>query len=110
MSITMPSDLRIPKTCWCGAAQLTQFNAEYMRCESCQTLLCICAPVQGDPRLRDDDSALYGKQYWLSHQQETYGLGDIYQRSRTDLPERNLYWLSQLLKLKLPPGKTLEIG
>ncbi|MDW8262976.1 MAG: class I SAM-dependent methyltransferase, partial [Phycisphaerales bacterium] len=41
---------------------------------------------------------------------EQYGLGDIYQRSRTDLPERNLFWLNQLLKLKLPPGKALEIG
>lgn len=98
------------KTCWCGGARLTKFNAEYIRCEMCQTLICICPPNPGDPRVKDDESALYGKDYWMKHQQASYGLGDIHQRSRTDLPERNLYWLNQLLKIKLPPGNALEIG
>jgi len=98
------------KTCWCGGARLSTFNAEYVRCEACQTLICACPPNPGDPRMRDDESALYGKDYWLKHQQQAYGLGDIYQRSRTDLSERNLFWLNQLLKIKLPPGNALEIG
>ena len=97
------------RTCWCGGARLDSFNAEYLRCHACQTLICICAPKPGDPRM-DDSGALYGKDYWLKHQQESYGLGDIQARSRTDLPERNLFWLNQLLKVKLPPGNALEIG
>lgn len=98
------------KICWCGGAKMLPFNAEYLRCAACETLVCICPPTPGDPRNADDESALYGKQYWFTHQQQSYGLGDINQRSRTDLPERNLFWLNQLLRLKLPPGKALEIG
>jgi SAM-dependent methyltransferase len=96
--------------CWCGGRALSQFNAEYARCPDCQTLICTNPPRQVDPRQADDSSALYGKDYWLKHQQQSYGLGDIHQRARTDLPERNLFWLNQLLKLKLPPGRALELG
>ncbi len=98
------------KMCWCGGARLASFNAEYVRCEACHTLICTCSPEPGDPRIRDDESSLYGKDYWYRQNDAPDRAGDIFQRSRTDLPERNLFWLNQLLKVKLPPGNALEIG
>jgi len=92
--------------CWCGGAT-EAFSAEYARCRACRTLVCRCAPPPGDPARAD---ALYGREYWFSHQRESYGLGDIVARSRADLGERNVFWLNQLLNLRLPPGKALEIG
>jgi 2-polyprenyl-3-methyl-5-hydroxy-6-metoxy-1,4-benzoquinol methylase len=58
----------------------------------------------------DDEQAYYGKQYWLDHQARDFGLPDIYQRARQDLPERCIYWLRTLLAQKTPPGEVLELG
>ena len=60
--------------------------------------------------VNDDETDFYGKQYWLSHQQQDLGNPDIYARSRNDLKERNLHWLQALLKYSLPPAKVLELG
>jgi 2-polyprenyl-3-methyl-5-hydroxy-6-metoxy-1,4-benzoquinol methylase len=113
MQTVSPKRQRAPKAdqttaCWCGRRDLEPFNSAYVRCRDCQTLVCTCPPAPGDPA--GDHDALYGREYWFSHQRESYGLGDIAQRSRTDLPERNIFWLNQLLKLTLPPGRALEIG
>jgi 2-polyprenyl-3-methyl-5-hydroxy-6-metoxy-1,4-benzoquinol methylase len=72
------------------------------------TLICTCPPDPGDATV--DPKALYGSDYWFTHQRESYGLGDIGQRSRSDLPERNTFWLNELLNLRLPPARVLEIG
>lgn len=87
---------------------MAAFCHEYVRCESCRTLICACPPEQGDATA--DPHSLYGREYWFTHQRESYGLGDITQRARTDFPERNIFWLNQLLNLRLPPGRVLEIG
>jgi SAM-dependent methyltransferase len=63
-----------------------------------------------DLAVDDDDSAFYGKQYWLQHQQADLDQPDIYARARGDLPERNLHWLKALLKYRLPPARVVELG
>ena len=97
--------------CWCGSEKLEPFSQHYARCLNCNTLVCQSfQPVQEDLRVKDDDHDFYGREYWLSHQTQDYRHPDIFQRTRNDLPERCLYWLSTLLKYKLPPGKSLELG
>jgi 2-polyprenyl-3-methyl-5-hydroxy-6-metoxy-1,4-benzoquinol methylase len=53
---------------------------------------------------------LYGKQYWISPKVEGFELPDIFTRSRADLIERCLYWLTHVLRYKKPPGRSLEVG
>jgi 2-polyprenyl-3-methyl-5-hydroxy-6-metoxy-1,4-benzoquinol methylase len=61
-------------------------------------------------RVSDDAASFYGKDYWLKHVKEDYGFPDVFERSRSDLPERCTYWIRDILKYKLPPAKTLELG
>jgi 2-polyprenyl-3-methyl-5-hydroxy-6-metoxy-1,4-benzoquinol methylase len=61
-------------------------------------------------RVADEDTDLYGREYWFSHQVRDLGQPTIAVRSRTDLSERCLYWLRTMLKYKRPPGRVLELG
>ncbi len=58
----------------------------------------------------DDGESFYGKQYWFEHQNDDYGFDTIVKRFRTDLSERTLFWLDKILKLRLPPAQTIELG
>ena len=60
--------------------------------------------------VKNDDTDLYGRDYWFGHQAGDLGLPTIVTRSRTDLPERCLYWLRALLKFKKPPARVLELA
>lgn len=95
--------------CWCGNQDLLPFSPDYQVCNRCQTLVLSEIIIENTPVVPDDDS-FYGKAYWFDHQQNDLGLDDILSRSRTDMPERVLYWLNTFLKYKIPPAKTLEIG
>ncbi len=99
-----------PPPCWCGNKSLETFSADYLRCPSCETLVVNEMPVKDRSEVADDSDDFYGKDYYLSHLTEYYGLPDISTRARSDLPERCTHWLSTLLKFKLPPAKILELG
>ncbi len=97
--------------CWCGHTALEDFSPDYWRCPECQTL--VLREMRGEEisQVRDDDHDFYGKNYYLRHVQEDYGLPDLETRARADLPERCLHWLSTLLKFVPGPGaRTLELG
>jgi 2-polyprenyl-3-methyl-5-hydroxy-6-metoxy-1,4-benzoquinol methylase len=100
-------------TCWCGSTALLPFSDGYLFCENCKTLVLKEQADKEDNNLfsvENDDKDFYGKQYWFEHQEADLGFGNIFSRTRTDLPERILYWLGTLLKYKTPPGRTLELG
>jgi 2-polyprenyl-3-methyl-5-hydroxy-6-metoxy-1,4-benzoquinol methylase len=98
------------RTCWCGADRLIKFSAEYFRCLDCNTLVSQAGLSHDQLQVKDDAIDFYGKQYWLEHQSKDLGYPDINQRARLDLPERCIHWLKTLLKYRLPPAKTLELG
>lgn len=97
-------------TCWCGNTDLVPFGPDYVECRQCGTLVLRKQLSVADLAVDDDDSAFYGKQYWLQHQQADLDQPDIYARARGDLPERNLHWLKALLKYRLPPARVMELG
>jgi 2-polyprenyl-3-methyl-5-hydroxy-6-metoxy-1,4-benzoquinol methylase len=97
-------------SCWCGARETAPFSSHYQRCLSCGTLYLIEMPTAEDLQVTPDDGGLYGQEYWLSHQEDSYDQPNIHERARLDLGERCAYWLQTLLKYKLPPGRALEIG
>ncbi len=99
-----------PLSCWCGNTQLEPFGLGYCLCGACQTLVSASAAAQSDPRVRDDATAYYGRDYWFRHQTADLNCPNIITRSRTDLSERCVHWLRSLLHFKLPPAKVLEIG
>ena len=96
--------------CWCGSNKLRVFSEHYNKCEECNTLLVKQRMPDDFYRVSDDAASFYGKDYWLKHVKEDYGFPDVFERSRNDLPERCTYWIRDILKYKLPPAKTLELG
>lgn len=106
----MNSSLADTFACWCGSKELAEFSSHYRRCKDCGTL--VRHPRQPDEFyiVRDDAKDFYGKEYWISRTIEGFELPDIFKRSRIDLTERCLYWLTYVLRYKRPPGKSLEVG
>ncbi len=98
------------RNCWCGHAGFAAFNDDYQVCRHCGTLVSQNSLTDDQLRVVDDEADFYGKQYWLGHQADDLGFPDIQARARADLTERNLHWLKTLLKYRLPPGRTVEIG
>ncbi len=96
--------------CWCGSDALKVFSEHYSRCESCNTLVCRLRMPEEFYRGEDNSKSFYGKEYWTSYVKEGLGFQDIFERSRADLAERCIYWLRAILKYKLPPAATLELG
>lgn len=99
-----------PPTCWCGNTDLAPFDADYLRCPRCETLVLREMPRGDVTAVAADEVGLYGKDYWFNHQENDVGFPNIIRRARADLPERCVHWLRAVLKYKLPPAKTLELG
>ena len=102
--------MRNKRICWCGTSELIEFSENYSKCAHCGTLISQNSLSDEELVVKDDETDFYGKQYWIGHQKDDLGFPDIYERSRNDLTERNLHWLSTLLKYKLPPTQVLELG
>jgi SAM-dependent methyltransferase len=98
------------RQCWCGADDLEEFGAAYLRCTACDTLVGQAGLSDEQTRVVDDTRDYYGRRYWLEHQTDELALPDIYARARSDLPERCADWLRMLLRYRRPPAKVLEIG
>ncbi|MDR2872197.1 MAG: class I SAM-dependent methyltransferase [Xanthomonadaceae bacterium] len=96
--------------CWCGNSNFTSYGPDYMHCLTCDTLVSQKGLSHDQTQVTNDEDDFYGKKYWLDHQQQDLSQPGILERARTDIPERNLYWLEALLKYKLPPATTLELG
>ncbi len=97
--------------CWCGNARLEDFSPDYWRCAECETLVVRAMRGEDISRVQDDERDFYGKNYYLRHVQDDYGLPNLETRAREDLPERGLHWLRTLLKFVPDAGaRTLELG
>lgn len=100
--------------CWCGSKKIVPFSEHYFKCEDCHCLIVKKRKEDCHFSAGDLSDQLYRKDYWTQPEdengQQRVDIRNIYQRSRDDLSERCLYWLSNILKYKLPPAKSLEIG
>ncbi|MDD2921823.1 MAG: class I SAM-dependent methyltransferase [Anaerolineales bacterium] len=95
--------------CWCGNSDLLDYSPTYSHCAACDTLILKEWPFE-DPTHVNDQGEIYGKDYFLKHLPESYGLPSLYERARQDLTGRTPYWLRALLKYRLPSAKVLELG
>jgi 2-polyprenyl-3-methyl-5-hydroxy-6-metoxy-1,4-benzoquinol methylase len=100
----------IVRRCWCGNGPLEAFSLEYSYCKTCGTLVSQAGLSLEETQVQHDQTDFYGKNYWLSHQKDELGYPDIFERARRDLPERCIHWMRTVLKYKLPPARTLELG
>jgi 2-polyprenyl-3-methyl-5-hydroxy-6-metoxy-1,4-benzoquinol methylase len=96
--------------CWCGQTELADFSPDYLCCENCQTLVVRNWPPAERFNVSDDASDFYGRSYYESHVTEDYGLPSLAERARNDLNERCMHWMRTVLKYRLPPARTLELG
>lgn len=96
--------------CWCGNQDLLPFSDDYFYCDHCKTLVLRKWADDKFFSVEKDEQDFYGKSYWFEHQQKDLGFDNVLTRARNDIPERILHWLSILLKYKLPPANTLELG
>ena len=100
----------VSQKCWCGCQALEKFSDHYWKCGKCGCLVSDILYSQTNHLHFDDPPKLYDKRYWFEHQVNELGLPDIISRSRSDLIERCIFWLRELLNRKLPPARVLEIG
>ena len=110
MTQSHPQQSQQPAACWCGGTDLRPFSGDYLRCARCETLVLRAMPQSDVTAVGPDEAGLYGKDYWFNHQENDVGFPNITRRSRADLPERCVHWLRAVLRYKLPPAKTLELG
>jgi 2-polyprenyl-3-methyl-5-hydroxy-6-metoxy-1,4-benzoquinol methylase len=96
--------------CWCGQTNLVEFSPEYLLCERCQTLVVKNWPPAEQFDVVHDESDFYGRSYYESHVIQDYGLPSLGERARNDLNERCMHWMRTVLKYRLPPARTLELG
>ena len=96
-------------SCWCGSKRLAPFSAHYLRCVDCETLCVAVMPDPGSLLVADDEGDLYGSEYF-DRMSKSHGFPPLEERARGEIPERCTYWLRSLLRRKLPPGSTLELG
>jgi 2-polyprenyl-3-methyl-5-hydroxy-6-metoxy-1,4-benzoquinol methylase len=96
--------------CWCGSVDLTTFSPDYFVCGACRTLVARAMPGPEIGRVIDEELDFYGRHYWFEYQEHQLGTPDITVRARADLPERCVYWLRTLLRYRIPPGRTLDVG
>ena len=96
--------------CWCGSADLKPFSPDYLICGECRTLVAAAMPGREIARVEDEERDFYGRRYWFEYQERELGNPDITVRARSDLPERCVYWLRTVLRYRLPPARTLDVG
>jgi 2-polyprenyl-3-methyl-5-hydroxy-6-metoxy-1,4-benzoquinol methylase len=96
--------------CWCGQTDLADFSPEYFCCENCQTLVLKNWPEAEQFDVVQDESDFYGRGYYESHLPRDYGYPSLEKRARDDLNERCMHWMRTVLKYRLPPAWTLELG
>ncbi len=101
--------MRSESSCWCGNRILEPFSTDYLRCAACETLVLANMPPSEALLVRDDEHDLYGKHYF-ERLAELHNQPSLETRSRADLPERCIYWLSALLRYRQPPARVLELG
>lgn len=107
---TYLSTVNSSHTCWCGQTELADFSPDYLRCPKCQTLVLRNWPSAERFDVVDDASDFYGRNYYEKHLSEDYGLPSLEERARNDLNERCMHWMRAVLKYRLPPAHTLELG
>jgi SAM-dependent methyltransferase len=95
--------------CWCGQTDLADFSPEYLRCENCQTLVLKNWPPAEQFDVVHDESDFYGRSYYESFVVQ-HGYPSLAERACNDLNERCMHWMRTVLKYRLPPARTLELG
>jgi 2-polyprenyl-3-methyl-5-hydroxy-6-metoxy-1,4-benzoquinol methylase len=95
--------------CWCGQLKLADFSAEYLCCENCHTLVVRNWPPAERFDVIDDIRDFYGRSYYESFVVQD-GYPSLAERTRNDLNERCMHWMRTVLKYRLPPARTLELG
>jgi 2-polyprenyl-3-methyl-5-hydroxy-6-metoxy-1,4-benzoquinol methylase len=96
--------------CWCGNTEFSDFSEGRLLCENCQTLVPKDWPAAEHFIVDDDGKDFYGQKYYESHLTNDLGLPTLKERARADINERCMHWLRTVLKYKLPPGRSLELG
>jgi len=106
----METELSGLERCWCSSIDFAPSpHPDYLVCRGCGTAKLRAGLETGQEPVTDEQSHLYGEQYWNEHMLG-YGYPPLAERAREDLTGRAQYWMQQLLKYRLPPGKTLELG
>lgn len=100
----------MPKKCYCGNEELSQYSDNYYVCHKCHTLI---SKVDFDSDLyevQDEDNDLYGKNYWQKMMEEMTGQTSLDGVIDYYLKGRVVYWIKYMLKYIPVNSKVAEIG
>jgi len=100
----------MPNKCWCGNKDLQNYSEEYYKCNKCYSLVSKRDFDNSITHIKNEDTDLYGKNYWETKMLHLSGMGSINDLVDMYLKERGIYWLRYLLKYILPGTLIAEIG
>ncbi|MEM7583938.1 MAG: methyltransferase domain-containing protein [Acidobacteriota bacterium] len=95
--------------CWCGEVDAEPLRSDYGICARCGTVI-YTEPYDPSDFAAGGSSDFYSDHYWQVHVPKTLGLPGLDQRARSDLPERAVHHLEQILRYSGPGSKILELG
>jgi SAM-dependent methyltransferase len=102
---------QVRKQCWCGSESFTPYSKDYLRCDSCQTLVYQYAVNLEDLVVTDEETSVYGHSYWLSPSRQAYLGGTIDEQARYQFSDpRYLNYLRTILKYKPIGSRIVELG
>lgn len=98
------------RQCWCGNDRLEEYSEGYVRCDVCHTLVSKNEFEDAIYQVQDEESDLYGKNYWEETMTKAAGKNTISEVVDLYLTERVLYWLKYVLKYMKLGGNIAEVG
>ena len=96
--------------CWCGNDNLEEYSQHYYKCPQCNTLISKNNFNNDIYHVVDEDSDLYGKNYWESMMEKQTQQSSLNEIVDTYFNDRIAYWLKYILKYIPVSYRIAEIG
>lgn len=100
----------MPIQCWCGNREFDEFSEYYYICKECQTLVSKNKFDTSIYHIENEESDLYGKNYWEKVMVEETKVDSIDSLVDLYIRERCVYWLKYILQYIPLDKKVAEIG
>ncbi len=98
------------KKCYCGNEKLIYYSETYYVCDNCHTLVSKADIGEEVQDVQNEDSDLYGSNYWKKNMLEMSGVNSLDEVVDYYIKDRVPYWIQYILKYIPVGSKVAEIG
>lgn len=100
----------MPDICYCGNENLDEYSEHYYVCNCCHTLVSKVDFNADLYKVKNEDSDLYGKNYWQKMMEDMVGQTSLDGVIDHYIEGRVIYWMEYILKYIPLEYKVAEIG